>query len=365
MYLLPYVNSKFVIQDGSFIKALNFCKNYCNQGKCLQHYETLLQNEQSQFVKCPYGLVSYLEVQNGRKLIFSGLREKSLYVKGNKKFSNELVFNPVLDKNQIMVLVDNGIIENRLKSDYTEKVGSFDSMTHEVKKLNNQIKEYCDSLINLYNEKKDYMTLGTDEYELLFEKVRTLYIISSMINSRYAIYDYDKNPDTLSSGSTFASSIHGKFLKCSKILKNYKKKNIFVNLEGETHKYIDAYPSFEMIPFLLIENAMKYALEETEVDIFFSNKRNSLDVEISSFGPYCSQEEIPHIFEKNFRGKHAKKISDGTGIGLYFVKLICDLHNISISVASDSASVKSVNSVPYSTFAITLHFENVFEQDDM
>ena len=39
---------------------------------------------------------------------------------------------------------------------------------------------------------------------------------------RYSIYDYEKDTNSLISDSYCNINIHGKFVKCSKILENYK-----------------------------------------------------------------------------------------------------------------------------------------------
>ena len=68
---------------------------------------------------------------------------------------------------------------------------------------------------------------------------------------RYSIYDYEKDPNSLISDSYCNINIHGKFVKCSKILENYKESNAHISFYGETHKHMKAYPSFDLIPFLI------------------------------------------------------------------------------------------------------------------
>lgn len=361
MYLLPICNAECEIHDGTFIQAMSFCKCHSREEKCKKFYQSLTIISESGFHKCPYGLVTYVHCENLKKIVFTSLREYTLYTKKNKKFVNEKVYNPVLTQKQLLSLIEISVTRQSEKDLIKDKIDSFDAMAHEVKKLNSQIKEHCDSLINLYSEKNDYMSLTPEEYSSIFEKIKTLYIISNMINSRYAIYDYDKNPDSLISASKIRLSIHGKFLKCSKILKNYKKKNIFIDFEGETHKKLEAYSSFEMIPFLILENALKYSLNDSKINVKFIDTFNSLTIEIISDSLYCSQDDIPHIFEKNYRGKNAKKISDGSGIGLFFVKLLCDLHNITICATSDSTDLKELNDSPYAQFKVELKFNELSE----
>ena len=135
-----------------------------------------------------------------------------------------------------------------------------------------------------------------------------------------------------------------------------------ISINSGSYLHILAYPSFEMIPLLLIENAVKYSYgHNDEVSIDFQEEdNNKLIVTISSYSPYCSKEESTQIFEKGFRGKNAKKISDGSGIGLYFVKMLCDLHNIEISAESDSSRIAEISGVAYAPFKYTLIFNHTF-----
>lgn len=368
MYVFPCITSDNNFIDGSFINSLAFCKNnYCTDKKCINHYKELFGKQNSGFYACPCGLVSYLLIQeNSSKIIFTSLREKTRYKKKNRKFQNEVAFNLALPEEKIIDLINLSINAVNEKKTLQEKQNTFDSMEHEVKKLNSSIKDNCDSFFNLFNEKQDLYSLSPDEYKMIFDKLKTLYVISSLINLRYTIYDYEKNPNSLITDSPSKIPVHGKFVKCSRVLKNHKGKNSYISFYGECHKYIIAYSSFELIPFLLLENALKYTLDDNEINVDFEEKNNSLVITIKSMSLYCSQNDIPYIFDKGYRGKNAEKYSGnkGNGIGLYFVKLLCDLHNITVKAESDG-NIKNVGGIPYSIFSIILTFNDVYDEEEI
>ena len=58
--------------------------------------------------------------------------------------------------------------------------------------------------------------------------------------------------------------------------------------------------------------------------------------------------------EKGYRGTNTTHVP-GTGVGLYFAKMICDLHDIQIDINSHQQTVAEVNGVPYSLFQVILH----------
>lgn len=70
---------------------------------------------------------------------------------------------------------------------------------------------------------------------------------------------------------------------------------------------------------------------------------------------------IGDYFVKGFRGKEAKKVSsDGSGVGLYFVKLICDLHDVRISVSSNRDRLTTIDGITFAPFQVKLEFHHTY-----
>ena len=66
----------------------------------------------------------------------------------------------------------------------------------------------------------------------------------------------------------------------------------------------------------IINNSYKYA--DTDIVVCFHFERDFLYMRIRDFGPGVSDEELPHIFQKYYRGKDAKrKEKSGAGLGLF------------------------------------------------
>ena len=97
-----------------------------------------------------------------------------------------------------------------------------------------------------------------------------------------------------------------------------------------------------------------------DVDITFEEDGAELLVDIASYSPYCSKADIDNIFNKGFRGKNAIRVADGSGIGLFFVKLLCDLHNIEITITSNSSRITDISGVAYAPFNARLRFINTY-----
>lgn len=351
------------IEDGSYIHAIDFCQRNCNKGKCKSFYTNIKSSPLSSgFVTCPYGMSVYISALDQQ--IYCGMRERETY---NKKLAKNMVdarkpYNPVLPAEQLYTLIQASQIITIGKKKLDEKQSVVDSISHEVKKLNGQIMEHSDLAISLLKTDDD-VTPTPENLAKVYEELRSIFLSSSMIASRYTLFDYEKNPDVLK-GTLVEMSIHKTFYKLAKIFRNYRKRNIPIILSGSTFRYIDAFNSFDLIPLLVIENAVKYSYYNSDVQINFSEPTaREVDVSIESYSPYCSKDDLSRIFEKGFRGKNASRIADGNGIGLYFVKKICDIHNIGITVESDSTRITTINNIAYAPFKITLHFTKTYNVD--
>lgn len=363
MKLVPLLNSNGEIEDGSYIRALDFCQRNCNKGRCKIFYDNIKSGPLSSgFLTCPYGMSVYVSALDQQ--IYCSMRERDTY---NKKLSKNIAdarkpYNPVLPAEQLYCLIQASQVITLGKKKLDEKKAVVDSISHEVKKLNGQIMEHSDLALSLLKPDDDAVP-STENIAKVYEELRSIFLSSSMISSRYTLFDYEKNPDVLK-GTLVEMSIHKTFYKLSKIFRNYRKRNIPIILSGSTFRYIDAYDSFDLIPLLVIENAVKYSYYNSDVHINFSEPSTSeVDVTIESYSPYCSKDDLARIFEKGFRGKNASRIADGNGIGLFFVKIICDIHNIKITAESDNTRITTINSVAYAPFKITLHFAKTYNLD--
>ncbi len=84
----------------------------------------------------------------------------------------------------------------------------------------------------------------------------------------------------------------------------------------------------------IIKNAVDYSGQNGEVSISIIVNESIIKIVVKDNGPGISKEDLPHLFERFYRGKSQRKIAGGTGIGLALAKLIIELHEGLISVES-------------------------------
>lgn len=95
----------------------------------------------------------------------------------------------------------------------------------------------------------------------------------------------------------------------------------------------------ELLPSIiinLIENAIKYSFDTIAIEVILKKVNSKPLLEIKDQGCGISDNEKAQVFQKFFRsGSENTRKSKGTGIGLFIVKSICDLHQISIKISNN------------------------------
>ncbi len=237
----------------------------------------------------------------------------------------------------------------KLQTEMEREKSIHKDLLHDVRKLDSHIMYKSDEII------RNISDMSNIPKEIL-NKVKNINAMEQLIACKYSVYDLVSNIDMLTIASMANVNVYKKFDKIRYILIGYKKKDVTIHFHGETqfsYNMINAYA--EILPFLLFENAVKYTIGQNDVDVTFEQTGDNLFVNIKSFGPYCEEDELEKIFVKNYRGRNTEKHnSDGTGVGLYLVKEICNICKIDIRIYSDF--VKVVNGIRCGYFKVELIF---------
>lgn len=87
----------------------------------------------------------------------------------------------------------------------------------------------------------------------------------------------------------------------------------------------------------LVSNAVKYGAENTSVAIKLdTNEKNTHAIfSVTDYGRGISSEEQADLFKRFSRVKGHEKMTDGAGLGLYFVRTVAEKHLASVRVKSD------------------------------
>lgn len=338
------------ISDGFDIKASDFCKKSCCENKrCRQFYEMVCKNGEKHYV-CPYGFNVYAFESDSDLIIFTSMRIEGKYDKSKviPKLSVEERKNIreiTEEKLNIYVNAHVEFLENKIQ--YEKYKNSIDEIFHDIRKFNKQIKLKNDRLFKLASNIKK--PGGVIEVAKGIQE--TCWFLTVRLNN----FDFLYNEEILKSSGQTSFNIYKIFDKINKCLKE-KRENKFVEIRIDAYREcqdMKAYDCIELLPFILLDNAIKYALARTKIDICIKENKNVQNVTVKSIGPYLDENEISKVFNRGYRGNGAKEMTaDGLGIGLYTAKRICDLHNINIIAQSADNIYKEINGIKYSEFTI-------------
>jgi len=86
----------------------------------------------------------------------------------------------------------------------------------------------------------------------------------------------------------------------------------------------------------LIDNAIHYTPADGKVEVTVKSRDNAAEIEIADTGQGISAEDLPHIFDRFYRGDKSRTgNTESTGLGLAIAQKIIELHDGRIEVESE------------------------------
>ncbi len=94
--------------------------------------------------------------------------------------------------------------------------------------------------------------------------------------------------------------------------------------------------SLTQLCIILLDNAIKYSPEETTVTVSILRRNMRVAIEIKDRGAGIAEDALPHVFDRFYRADAARSEQSphGYGLGLSLAKLIADVHDGEITLAS-------------------------------
>jgi len=200
------------------------------------------------------------------------------------------------------------------------------SITHELKSPLSSVKLSLQTLMKrvLDSEQKD---------KLLSNSISDVVRLESLVDNILFAAKIERDAHGFSNEdlnlSNLCEAVANKFL-------DNKKKIILVKEFKEDIYFNTDRMGFTSVLINLIENAMKYSDENSEINLSLKDNENFIFLEIRDQGYGIPKEEKEKVFEKFYRiGNEDTRKSKGTGLGLYIVKRFVEIYNGTISLADN------------------------------
>jgi len=94
---------------------------------------------------------------------------------------------------------------------------------------------------------------------------------------------------------------------------------------------------------IVLDNAIKFTPAGGHVRLNVSVEDGRAAVVVTDTGIGIPAEQLPHVFERFYRGDPARREADGTGLGLAIARWIADVHAARIDIASQPGAGTRVN----------------------
>ncbi|MCX7793261.1 MAG: PAS domain S-box protein [Thermodesulfovibrionales bacterium] len=122
---------------------------------------------------------------------------------------------------------------------------------------------------------------------------------------------------------------------------------IAIRVEGDLSGFRGDEAKIEQMLRNLIDNSLTYSDSGVRVSVLLRRVKDMLEINVRDTGWGIAEEDIPHLGEKFYRGKHGER-TKGTGLGLSLVKEIVKLHGGILSIESQPEKGTSIHiSLPF------------------
>ena len=234
------------------------------------------------------------------------------------------------------------------------KVNFLENMSHEFRTPINIILMTAQLLISILDSNK----VNIDR-EKIINHIKTLkqngYRVLRLVNNILDTTKFDNGYEELKLGNyNIVSIIEDIVLSTSDYIKNKK-----ITFDTDEEEVILACnpDAIEKIILNLISNSLKFTNEngQIEVDVNVNHEEEKLFVYVRNDGPPISKEYSEKIFDRFVQAdNNLRRVSEGSGIGLYLVRLLVQMHNGEIWLNTDVKEgvefifyipIKTINSI--------------------
>ncbi|GLQ06060.1 sensor histidine kinase [Sneathiella chinensis] len=291
-----------------------------------------LKIEKLGWSKSEFGYMALVKVDNlGNKYIIPGLFLKECD-RPTKKIHG---YTAQFTKGQVEEYLDQHL--NRLSDIRNTSEGELTSLVHDLRHLSSSI--YHSAL------EADEAAKKVGEVAIR-DRIRTIIASQTMLKVRIDYLDFSNSIERFEEDEEIpVYSRVDKVIRCFGA--NARHKQIKITLTGVSFRLAEGPNILDIVPYTLIENAIKYAPERTNITVKITDTDTTTNVTISSLGPIFENGEQTRIFERGFRGKNAIKVRiNGTGLGLSVARSVIETFNGRIWVKQSDES-QTINNTQY------------------
>ena len=188
---------------------------------------------------------------------------------------------------------------------------------HEIKSIIGTILKTAESWI----WQQSGRSLG-EKVENAPEPLRKIHKSAGLLSTLLQYTDVIANPESATFGQPQAIPVVDAIFFLMKIFADRAaERGIVFRLRGRADNKPELHHSFIIVPFALLDNAIKHSVCNTQITIEVSDTPDcGVEVDISSQGRLVPDTETERIFSRGYRGSNA--LAKGSGLGLHVAQTI-------------------------------------------
>jgi len=155
----------------------------------------------------------------------------------------------------------------------------------------------------------------------------------NLLQEQLELADIIANPASIAYGKKHRSGVNGFIFKMVKLFEpQAERRGVSIKLHGYTEAEMEAYNSFQFIPLILLDNAVKYSFTNRKIDVSLKEIGDLVSITVSSYGRLVPEDYRVRIFDKYIRGPRAvEQTLHGMGLGLFMARAIAQAHDTDIT----------------------------------
>lgn len=228
-------------------------------------------------------------------------------------------------------------LENEIRG-LKDKEKAIDSLLHEVRQINGELKRNIDMI----------------DFEGLSSEYMRIWAQANLLSIRLKTYDLEISPDKILESEKYKIPLYRRIHKIYRCLDAaHFERNVFIRLNGNSYLSYEANDIIEIAFFIIIENAIKYAIEGSTINIDFTQKGFTQNISFRNECILPDRDEISKLVDRGYRGNNAVGKTGGNGIGLYTLDRICRNQNISLEFRTNKRKADNTGE-----FQVLMTFKN-------
>ncbi len=313
--------------DGLLLGAPDGCARHFNGGRgCQEHYLRLRDPRlHGQLVQCPLGFASFGFTTGRAKLAFTGLiphpRLGGEAEKSNAKRHPRHRLSSESVRDASLALAKAG---RQLEVLEGEALKKHSVALHELRKLNRSVKQTAERLC------REASPRDPDAADASLVRI---WKTADLMSHQFDVVELLANEQLAALPLNSVIEIYKLFDKCVRIYRppNEPRRIVITAPNGYSPRISCCDKTLPIIPTVLVENALRYSIRDTEVSVSFRPDGELCLVEVSNLtAPNSGLTE--RVFE---RGVRVSPDSAGSGNGLYLAQLVARQHGAELRIRVD------------------------------